>query len=168
MKLFLIVLAIFIVVLLAVLFARIKVFLAFDGEFSFKVNYLNFCVYDSNKPKKAKKSKKPAKKKTSNAAKKPKAKEENLFVKLKNKLGFTGAIKELCSVAKIALIKLKRLIKHFCFDKIHLDIKVATDNAADTAIQYGTVCSAVYPIAQFLNSVADCSFKSININENTL
>ena len=41
---------------------------------------------------------------------------------------------------------------------------MASDDAANTALEYGGVCSAVYPIVSLLESNINLSLKSINIS----
>jgi len=161
---FLIVLLVILGIIAVALFSPVSVKLGLDDDFYFSVSFLSFTLYDSKKPrvkkkkKKRKKSEKPAKK-----APPKKEKKDNLFKKLYKKRGFKGTINELCRVAKFAISKCGKALKRFSFEKISLDIKVATDNAADTAILYGMVCSGVYPIVTFLNTVVGAKFKKVDI-----
>lgn len=45
-----------------------------------------------------------------------------------------------------------------------LDLTVATDDAANTAIQYGSVCAVLYPVLSLLQSTVDLKSKEVNIN----
>ena len=154
MTVFLIILIAILVIIAAALFSPVSAKLGLEEDFYFLVKIFSFTIYDSNNPKPKKKKRK--KKKTAPTAKKSppkKEKKDNLFKKLYKKRGLKGTITELCQLAKFAILKCGKVLKHFSFEKISLDIKVATDNAADTAIQYGMVCTVVYPIAAFLNSI---------------
>ena len=42
-------------------------------------------------------------------------------------------------------------------------MNVATDDAANTAIQYGAVCTAAYPLLSFFNTLANVQYKEIDI-----
>ena len=156
MTVFIIILAIILLVISVILLSKVKVFLAFHGELEYFVSFLGFKVFSSEKNEKS--TQKTDEKK---AEKKDK---DNFFKRLQKKRGFTGAVKELADFALKALRKLMRLLKHFSFKKIFLDIKVATESAADTAIEYGAVCSAVYPLASVFNSIADVKFRKIDIS----
>ena len=61
------------------------------------------------------------------------------------------------------LERLKRQFKHIAVRRLCLDIKVASEDAATTAIEYGAVCSAVYPALSFIDSIANVKMKSINV-----
>lgn len=45
---------------------------------------------------------------------------------------------------------IKRLFKKIRIDGLTVDVTVATDDAAKTAIKYGSVCAALYPAVEFL------------------
>lgn len=164
MTVFLIILAVILGITAVALFSPVSAKLGLDDDFYFLVEFLSFTLYDSKKPRVKKKRRK--KKTNETPAKKSspkKQKKDNLFQKLYKKQGLRGTVNELCSVAKFAVSKCGAILKRFSFEKISIDIKVATDNAADTAIQYGTVCAAVYPIAAFLNSIVGAKLKKIDI-----
>ena len=91
-------------------------------------------------------------------------KKENFFKKLSNEKGFFEAVKYCARFLGIILKKFMWLIKRFKFKKFKLEIIVASDDAANTALEYGGVCSAVYPIVSLLESNINLSLKSINIS----
>ena len=95
--------------------------------------------------------------------KKAKKQTENAFNKLKKKYGFAGAVKEVFAFVRAVLERLKRKFKHIAIRKLCLDIKVASENAASTAIEYGAVCAAVYPVLAFLDGILNVKMKSINV-----
>ena len=156
MTVFIIILAIILLIISVILFSKVKVFLAFHGQLEYFVSFLGFKVFSSEiKDKNTQKT---------DGKKAEKKKKDNFFKRLQKKRGFTGAVKELADFALKALKKLMRLLKHFSFRKIFLDVTVATESAADTAIEYGAVCSAVYPLATIFNSIADVKFRKIDIS----
>ena len=56
------------------------------------------------------------------------------------------------------------MIKRFKFRHFCLDLTVASQDSADTAIEYGGICCAVYPVLSLLESTADFKMKQINID----
>ncbi len=88
---------------------------------------------------------------------------ENIFTLLKKKHGFSGAVKELFNFFLALLNRLKSLLKHILIRRLCLDMTVASNDAAQTAIEYGVVCSAVYPLLAFLDSNLNLKMKSVNV-----
>ena len=140
--------------LLAILLLPLKVKISFCEEFSFKVKFLFFTVY---KPKE-----KPIENKKS-TKKEPPKKTESMFSELKSKNGFVGAVKEIFKLFSDSLQHIKFLLRFIKFKNIKLNLNVASTDAAGTAIQYGAVCSVVYPVLSFFESIANVKYKNINI-----
>lgn len=88
---------------------------------------------------------------------------KNMLKTLYKKLGFSGTVKELTDFLKALLKRFKKLLKHMTFKKIKLNIKVATDDAAQTAVEYGKVCTFVYPVLTMFSAVANVKYKKIEI-----
>ncbi len=141
-----------ILLLFAVLLLPFKVQLAFLEDFSFKVKFLFFTVY---KPKE-KQEKKVAKQQ-------PQEKKQSLFQKLKDKKGFIGAVKEVFVFLSEVLGHIKYLFRFIRFKNVRFNLNVTGDDAAETAINYGIVCSAVYPVLSFFDSIAKVKYKKIDI-----
>ena len=145
----------FIVLLLLI---PISVHIKYDGDFFVKLKIAGIKALglepkeDINNPSPDTESDKKAKKQT-----------EKAFEKLKKKHGFAGAVKEIFVFLKAVLERLKRSFKHIAIRRICLDIKVASGDAAATAIEYGAVCAAVYPVLTLLDSIANVKMKSINV-----
>lgn len=156
MTVFVTILAIILFLIGLILLSKITVFLSFHDKFVFYVKFFGFKLFGNQEQ-----DGKIEKSDDKTQGEKQKAK---FFGKLRKKLGFSGAVKELSGFGmKIAKL-LSSLLKHFSFRKIFLNIIVATENAAQTAIEYGTVCAVVYPLAEFLNSVSDVKYKKIAIS----
>ena len=140
------------------LFIPISVHIKYDGDFFVKLKIAGIKAYevepdaDTEKPKPDTESDKKAKKQT-----------EKAFDKLKKKYGFAGAVKEIFVFIKSVLERLKGSFRHIAIRKLCLDIKVASGEAAATAIDYGAVCAAVYPVLTFIDSIANVKMKSINV-----
>lgn len=162
----LIIIAIVLFAVLTVLFLPARVSLSFEEDFFVKVKFAGIKLFDSDAKKKRKKYRpkhtesKPQKNKESTVAQDTK----KLFSFLKKKYGFTGAVKLVLNLAKDMLTHIKKLLRHIKIDHVTLDATVCAEDAAQTAIAYGKVCSAAYPVLAYLNSCAKIGFKQININ----
>ena len=149
--------------LLLILILPIKVFIKFKDGLYLKFKILNIKIYEI-KPENNKNdsqgdtiSDKTAKKDTEKDTK-------NLFEKLKEKHGFLNSVKVLLRFVKDCLTHIKTLLRHIKIKKIILNISVASNDAATTAIEYGGTCAAAYPVLAFLDSFGQVKYKSININ----
>ena len=148
------ILAIFAMLLLS----SLKITLEIGENAVFKVRFLFFKIvnYDSeNKSSKSKKEKKKPNKKKKTLVDSLK---EYASSKNKRELFF-----EIIEYLKIVLSKFKKLLSKTRFKKAVLDLTVATEDAADTAILYGKVCSAVYPIISILDTAMKFDPKRISV-----
>lgn len=151
-------------IVLGVLFIPVVVDLEYTDDFKFKISFLKITLFSSEKEKKADSKnnaeKQKGKKKKSNVLSDAKA----YFTEIKNKKGFTGAIKEVMRLISRIFSHIKWLLRYINISRVKLNINVGTPDAALTAIEYGSVCSAVYPVTAMLDSVAHIGFKEINVN----
>ncbi len=145
----------FIVLLLLI---PISVHIEYDGDFFVKLKIAGIKAFEAE-PKEEIKEPSP----DTESDKKAKKQTEKAFDKLKKKHGFAGAVKEIFVFLKAVLERLKGSFKHIAVRRLCLDIKVASGEAAATAIEYGAVCSAVYPVLAFIDSIASVKMKSINV-----
>ena len=158
------------VLLVAIILAlKVKLVLAYEGEFSAHIQVLCFkfpLFKDEEKKKKKKSKKKTVSKKapTSNDVKKEEKKEEkkkkspSVLSKLIKFRSITFDFLE-CALGKL----------HFKFAK--LNILVGTDNAATTALAYSGVCSAVACLISLLEEISNVDisrFSDINVQANFL
>ena len=161
---FLIITGIILFILTAILFLPININISLKEEFILKIKLFGIKVYEfssRNEEKKKssenKKAEKTADKKSSeNTAK-------STFSALKNKYGFSMAIKEIFGFLMECFSHIKGFLRHIKIKEIRLNILVATPNAAKTAIEYGIVCSAVYPVLALIDTIPNIEFKKINV-----
>lgn len=153
-------------VILIILFLPVALSLSFrDGDFSAKIKIAGIKVYElKDEEKKDEKSIDKADDKNVTDKKAEKNGLKEIFVHLKKRYGFAGAVREIFSFAGQVLKKIKKRLKNFFIKKVCVDIIVAGENAAQTAIEYGTICGSVYPVLAFLESAAGISLKKINIS----
>ncbi|MDO4607899.1 MAG: DUF2953 domain-containing protein [Clostridia bacterium] len=162
MKIVLIVLGVILALLLALLFLPLTVDLSYKQKFVLKVKFSGITIFDNQKKSKRKpKSKKPSAAQDTETKKQPK---DNFLKKTYKQKGLIKTIKYFAEILTMLFKKFFWVIKHFKFRKFSLDLVVATPDAANTAIQYGGICSAVYPIIAFLQSNTDFKAKAINIS----
>lgn len=128
----------------ALLPAKIKVRIGYiEEEFilSFKLLFFVFTVSPENKKKKKKKAKKKEKEKKERPAKKEK---DNFFRSHTSGFGVFDYI-------ELIGIVIEKFVAKIYFDKLEAEIRVAGDDAAQTALNFGRLNAAIYPIAGLIN-----------------
>ena len=146
---------VFLIVLL--LFLPISLDIKYTDSFFMTVRFAGIRIFkiepgqDIKKPKSDAESDKKAEKQA-----------ENPFKKLNREKGFKVALSEITSFIKALILRIKKQLRHIKITNLFLGKKVATDDAALTAIYYGAVCSAVYPILSLLDSLSNIAFKQID------
>lgn len=158
MEIFFIVIGAIIFLLGILLILPVKIYLAYDNEFIFKVKYSGFTLLDSEDEEKD--TKKVFKKRKSNIAPTDKNNLKNTY----KQKGITGTIKYYSNVIYLVLKQLRWVIKFVKIRKFVFDLTIASDDAADTAIEYGEVCCVVYPTISFIQTNTNFKFKTDNIN----
>ncbi len=103
---------------------------------------------------------KETEKKTDNTEKTNK----NFFTKLKEKKGFSGALREIIDLIKDSITPLKQFLRFLKFRDVKLSVAVVGEDAAKTAVDYGLVCSAVYPILSFVEGFSRIKYKNVDIS----
>ena len=153
------------ILLLAVLLLiPVFVYAEFSGEFSAKIKYGFITVFDTQKKKPKRQDNKHEKQNKPKEKPKSKSKPSLLFEKKKSELGLFGAIKYFLDILKDLLARILWLVKRIDFKHFKLDLTVASDDAAKTAVTYGEVCAAVYPVLSLLNANTNLSLKQVNIS----
>lgn len=151
------ILAVLLLLIALILLLPVSVDLNYKEDFSFKVKFLNIKVFPLKEKKQNEKTDKPQ----SNAKKDNQLKTS--FQKLKEKYGFSGAIKEIFAFLKECLKHLGGFLKTVKFRKVKLNLVVAESDAFKTAIKYGEVCAVVYPVLSYLESKANIKYKKIDV-----
>lgn len=130
-----------------------------DGEFYAKITLAGIKLYEI-KPESDLKADGNKDAESDSEAKK---KTMGIFERLKQKYGFSGAVNEIFLFIKALVTRLKKQLKKIKIKRLCLDIRVASADAAQTAIEYGAVCSAVYPVLSLIGTLTDVKMKKINI-----
>ncbi len=154
----LIVLVAIICFLILLCFLPLSINLVYEHKLMFKIKYAGITLLNSEKERKT----------TGNGNNKkessPPQQKENFIKKTYKQKGLLGTVQYFSNILKIVLKKFWWLAKRFKFRQFKFDLTVATDDAANTAIQYGEVCAAIYPIFSIIQSAVDIKPKSVNIN----
>ncbi len=163
MTIFLIILAVILLIIDFLIFCPISIKLEYDNELRLKIGYL-FPLFRilPPKPQKIKPEKKKKEKKKAGKTDKSEEteKKKNPISDLVHSHGLSGLIELIKALAKIALEAVNKITEHTVISKMQLNLQVATDDAAQTAITYGNACSAIFPaIAIIENHVKKCRHK---------
>lgn len=147
------------VLLLVALLSVLPLSLSFrlDGDFTFKIRYAGITVYKT-KPEDGQTAVQDGEK-----SEPTKRQEKSFFKKLTDKKGFTGAVKEVFGLLSAVFSCVGKTLKRLKIKRFVLDIVVASDDAASTAISYGAVCSAVYPVLTLLSTAVGVKLKNVSI-----
>ena len=143
--------------LVLLLLLPISLFVGYEGDFIAKIKIAGIKVYEIKPQDSEEKSEKESRDETS-------AHQENFFERLQKKYGFSGAVKEIFAFVKALILRLKKQLRHIAVRRLCLDVKIASPDAAQTAIEYGAVCGAVYPVLSLIDSTANVKFKQINVS----
>lgn len=142
---------------------RVQAFALYtENDFTLRLKILFFEIKLLPRPEKPKK--KPAKKEEKKKKPKPKTEEKkeekekkpSYLSKLKDKKGVSGIISLFAELAKIAAGALKGLFRHIVIKRLNVGIALNAGDAASTAVQYGKLCSAVYPAVNVITEIAIC------------
>ena len=83
--------------------------------------------------------------------------------KIIGKGGLFDSINELFKLLKILFSKVLWIIKKTKIHKLKGIITVATEDAAKTGLEYGAICSLVYPALGFLGTLTDISPAEVEV-----
>ena len=152
LQIILIILAVILLLIFTFLMLPIRLKLTVTEKSAvFGVKLWLFDVFSTDKPKKSKE-------KNGGESKPKKEKKKRTF----------SEILELIEKIKDALERsakgLKLLFSRFKIEKISIDAICAGEDAADAAMKYGVLCSALYGISGYLSSLDKLSKSKINVN----
>lgn len=142
----------------------VTVDLNYKNELCYRIKYAAIVLFDSEKRIDIKKVKRKKKTKVQSHSEEKSAKKESFFKKTYAEKGFFGTVKYFSELIGLILKKLWWIVKRLKFSRFVLDLTVATDDAANTALEYGGICCAVYPVLAFIETNAKFKSKSVNIS----
>lgn len=167
-----------VIALIVILFSiKVSVTAVYDETFTLDIKWLfiKLRIYPEDEEKRAKKEAKKAekdqKKKISKQEKPKKEKTEesaspksNIFKDFYNNQGFAATVNLIRTAAAQLGGFLKGVYRAFVIENLTVLLKVsAGDDAAQTAVKYGKVCSAVYPAMGFICSNMKVKQYDVNV-----
>ena len=168
-----------VIALIVILFSiKVSVTAVYDETFTLDVKWLSikFRIYPEDEEKKAKKEakkaekeqkkkKKPKKEKTEKEkTEEPSQPKSNIFKDFYNNQGFAATVNLIRTAAAQLGGFLKGVYRAFVIENLTVLLKVsAGDDAAQTAVKYGKVCSAVYPAMGFICSNMKVKQYDVNV-----
>lgn len=149
---------------------RVQVFAYYSETLSLSVKVLFFRIQilpakekKEKKPKKEKPKEKKPKEKKPEEDKKEKEKKPSFLSKLKDKKGVTGLLSLFTSVARIATGMLKSIISHIVIKKLDVGIMLSGEDSATVAVNYGKVCSVLYPAVNVIVAATVCENYNVGV-----
>lgn len=156
---FLYILLAIILLFVAVLSIRVTVQADFEQKFEAELQYLFFKIPLYPHQKKEKASKKEKKKPKPKAEEEPKPKNEkkktdkpNPIVTFIKNQGFDGVLNLISDIGSILTGMFGSIFRHVVFNKLYLNLVIAKNDAASTAIEYGKTCERVFPVMGYICS----------------
>ena len=138
--------------------------IAYFDKLKITLRYAGIKVYGSKNEKTAPPDKATEKsEKRESKPTKEKPKKESYISKIFADKGKIEGIKFLFGLIKAALSKIIWVIRKIKFRELFLDISVASEYAADTAVTYGAVCAVVYPVINLLDLNTFFTVKKVSI-----
>ncbi len=144
-------------IIVLLLTSSLSVTLNITDKVYFKVSLLGICIFDINS----------SNKKEASVKKKDDSEKKGLTTLLKEYTGNKNnkeLIFDILSLFKELCLKFSQILKHVRVKKLEVDLKIASDDAAKTAILYGNACSLVYSVVALLKSASDFDHKKITVS----
>ncbi len=129
----------------------------------FGIKVLFFNIDLSKMPKKKKKKESPFAASLKKAVGIDKFKGETLKARVKED-GLSATAAELIKTVLGILKEIVKLLHHFTAKVFYIDVLFSGDDAAKTAITYGSCCAVVYPLTAALGSLIKIDEKGQNVN----
>ncbi|MBR4761006.1 MAG: DUF2953 domain-containing protein [Clostridia bacterium] len=135
---------------------------SFHDEFFAVIRYGGIKIFKSGKNKKTQ-GKPAGEDEASKKQEKSKPEKQGFIATVFKEKGKIAGLKFCFSLFELALKKIVWVLKRIKFKKFYLDISVASDDAAHTAIAYGALCAVAYPAVNLIERYSSFDIKKINI-----
>lgn len=145
---------------------KVEVFFRYTDEvvLTVKVLFVKIPILPKKeKPKKTPEKPKEEKPEKPKEKKEEKEKKPSYLNKLKEKKGLSGLVSLFTSLAKIAAGALKGLFSHIVIKKLDVGIALSGDDAATVAVNYGRLCSVLYPAVNVIAAATVCEHYNVVI-----
>lgn len=152
----LVIVGIILAIIFLIVLSPIKIYVSASDTILVKIRllFLNLYTFDSSVEKKTEKDIKE------------KDDIKSTIGKITNQDDNYNKIVILIKMLKSILSKFAKLLKHTVVEKFNFNITVAGNDAADTAIKYGNVCSIVYPLSTLLSKCVNFKPENISVYSN--
>lgn len=152
----LVIVGIILAIIFLIVLSPIKIYVSASDTILVKIRllFLNLYTFDSSVEKKTEKDIKE------------KDNIKSTIGKITNQDDNYNKIVILIKMLKSILSKFAKLLKHTVVEKFNFNITVAGNDAADTAIKYGNVCSIVYPLSTLLSKCVNFKPENISVYSN--
>lgn len=118
---------------------------------------------EKKKPEKKKPKEKMPEEKKEEKPKKEKEKKPSYLSKLKAKKGLSGIVSLFVSIARIAVGMLKGIFSHIVIKKLNVGIALSGEDSSSVALNYGRLCSAIYPAINIITAATVCKDYNVAI-----
>ncbi len=141
----------FILLLLSI---PLKADIVYNGSWTVKIKYLflSFQIFPVKKKKKQRKTYTKKKKQNPQKADQTNEKQKNSSLSFIKEKGFSGTVTLLKDIINLITQSSRSFLRHLLIYKLDINSAIAGEDAAQTAMNYGYVCSAVYPAVSFIES----------------
>ncbi|MBQ8550917.1 MAG: DUF2953 domain-containing protein [Clostridia bacterium] len=144
----------------ALFFSSLTLTVDYNEKFTAKVGWLGLKLNLAKEKKEKPKKEKSPKKKVDG---KPK-KEESALKKRLRENSFSENVRFVIGLLREIFPQFKYLLRHTRVRQLKLDLKIVGADAAKTAIEYGGVCSVLYPFLAWADSFLDLSMKKVDVS----
>ncbi len=153
MIVFQVILLVLVFIIFFILFCPFRVKLVYRDEVMLRMGYLFpvFKVLPKNPKPPKKKPVKVSETKPSESRIKTKTKKKNPVREFTKKNGLEGVIELLKEIVTMILKLADAVRRHLVISRMRLDLLVAGEDPADTAMKYGYACSAIYPLVSMID-----------------
>lgn len=161
--------------IVVILLMPVNLYLAFDETLTIRVRYA-FFSYILYPQEEKKEQEKPNRQKSRKQAKKSVKKPPKKEGKEKEKIhplasvadmfkedGVSATLSYIMELVKLAGTEVKRVLRILVVDRLELELSIASEDAADTAVDYGKACGIVYPAQAVLETVFRIQKRHIQI-----
>ena len=93
-----------------------------------------------------------------------KEKKDNFLMQYYRRHGLADSLEKGKELVQQILKKVGRFIKKIKIRHLRFSLSVATEDAAQTAVTYGQICSVVYPLYAFLKQQLNCKEQQFDIS----
>lgn len=148
-------------VIVLLLSCPVHLYASYQEEWRARIRYL-FITY-TLVPKKTKRKRKKKKKEPAPSEKKEEQEKSSGLRDIIKEKGIKGLLELLKQLANAAVGGAKILFRHLVIRKCNLTVTVGDEDAAETAMEYGYLCAAVYPASGAIISNTKCRDHNIRV-----